>query len=125
MPLFYESIETVAMAIVVVKRALKEGVVEEENYKEFRDYLQGRAKDLNVTKQHLLVAKKNLEADLKSEEEEFFEEVSTAIYKMAEELLEEHEGDSKQSRVCDIWDSLNDEERAAMAELVSAWQKNM
>ena len=48
MPLFYESLESIAQAIVTIKRALKAGVIEKENYKKLEDYLNQRAKDFKI-----------------------------------------------------------------------------
>jgi len=93
MPLFNESLESIAQAIVTVKRALKEGVIEEQNYKGLSDYLAKRAKDFKIKKSHLARANKNLDDELEAEVEEFFMEVGDSLYKWAEELLEEHERD--------------------------------
>jgi hypothetical protein len=91
MPLFNESLESIAQAIVTVKRALKEGVIEEENYKGLTNYLNQRAKDFKIKKSHMARAKKNLDDEMKVEVEEFFMEIGDSLYKWAEELLEEHE----------------------------------
>jgi len=93
MPLFNESLESIAQAVVTVKRALKVGVIEKENYKGLSDYLAQRVKDFNVKKTHLAKAKKDLDDELEVEVEEFFMDEGDALYKMAEELLEEHERD--------------------------------
>jgi hypothetical protein len=48
MPLFNESLESIAQAVVTVKRALKAGVIQKEEYKGLNDYLAKRAKDFKV-----------------------------------------------------------------------------
>jgi hypothetical protein len=93
MPLFNESIESIAQAIVTVKRALKAGTIEKEKYKGLIEYLNKRAADFKVKKSHIAKANWNLDEELQSEVEEFFMEEGDALYKMAEELLEEHEKD--------------------------------
>ena len=93
MPLFNESLESIAQAVVTVKRALKAGVIEEENYRGFSDYLAKRAKDFKIKKSHLTRANKDLDEELLDEELEFFVEEGDALYKMAEDLLDEHEKD--------------------------------
>ena len=146
MPLFNETIESIAQAIVTVKRALKAGVIEKENYKELEDYLNQRAKDLKLKKSHVAEAKLALDDKLKSEVEEFFMKQDDALYKWAEELLEDFNGDKEDEEfskwsekifedfkaadieedvdVCDIWAKMNNKERAAMAALASKWEKN-
>jgi hypothetical protein len=89
MPLFNESLESIAQAIVTVKRALKAGVIEKGEYKGLSDYLAKRAKDFKIKKTHLVQANKDLDEELVDEELEFFMEEGDALYKMAEELLEE------------------------------------
>jgi hypothetical protein len=143
MPLFNESIESIAQAIVTVKRALEEGVIEEENYKGFNDYLDQRAKDFKIKKSHLARANKNLDDELESEVEEFFMEVGDSLYKWAEELLGEfNDGNEKEAedpwldevraivaqadakqKAQRTWANMDDMERAAMAALVNEWQK--
>ena len=134
MPLFNESLESIAQAVVTVKRALKAGVIEKEEYKGLNDYLAKRAKDFKVKKSHLAKANKDLDEELLDEELEFFVEEGDALYKMAEALLEEHEKDDvkaaveddwdKQAAACAAWMKMDDKERAAMAVLASAWQKS-
>jgi len=133
MPLFNESLESIAQAVVTVKRALKAGVVEKEEYKGLNEYLAKRAKDFKVKKSHLVQANKELDEEL-LDEVEFFVEEGDALYKMAEELLEEFgekdvkpaaEDDwDKQAAACAAWMKMDDKERAAMAVLASAWQKS-
>jgi hypothetical protein len=134
MPLFNESLESIAQAIVTVKRALKTGGIEKEDYKGLNDYLAKRAKDFKIKNTHLAQAKKDLDDELEAEVEEFFMEEGEALCKMAEELLEEHEADDvkaaveddwdKQAAACKAWLKMDDKERAAMAVLASAWQKS-
>ena len=132
MPLFNESIESIAQAIVTVNRALKAGVIEKENYKGLNEYLNKRKTELKVKKIDLAEAKRNLDEELLDEELEFFMEEGDALYKMAEELLEEHEKDDvkveddwdKQAAACAAWMKMDDKERAAMAVLASNWQKS-
>ena len=93
MPLFNESLESIAQAVVTVKRALKVGVIEKENYKGLSDYLAQRVKDFKIKKTHIAKANKDLDDELEAEVEEFFMDEGDALYKMAEELLEEHEKD--------------------------------
>ena len=132
MPLFNESIESIAQAIVTVNRALKAGVIEKENYKGLNEYLNKRKTELKVKKSDLAEAKRNLDEELLDEELEFFMEEGDALYKMAEELLEEHEKDDvkveddwdKQAAACAAWMKMDDKERAAMAVLASNWQKS-
>ena len=142
MPLFYESLESIAQAIVTVKRALKAGVIEKENYKKLEDYLNQRAKDFKIKKSHIAEAKRLLEDELQSEVEEFFMDEDDALYKMAEDILEDFvdedddemlqeeerawdakEADwKKQDDACKAWAKMNNEERAAMAALARNWQ---
>ena len=133
MPLYYECLESIAQAVVTVKRALKAGVIQKEEYKELNDYIAKRAKDFKVTRSHLAKANKDLDEELKAEVEEFFMEKGEALYKMAEELLEEFGEDvkapveddwDKQAAACAAWMKMDDKERAAMAVLASAWQKS-
>ena len=126
MPLFNESLESIAYAIVTVKRALKAGVIEKENYKELEDYLNKRAKDFKVKKSDIAKEKLALDDVLKSEVEEFFMKKGDALYKMAEDILEEFKGDDEteadETDVCEAWAKMNNKERAAMAKLAMNWQ---
>lgn len=134
MPLFNESLESIAQAIVTVKRALKAKAIEGNDYKGLSNYLAKRAKDFKIKKADLTRANEDLDAELESEVEEFFMEEDEALAKMAEELLEEYKADDKQAAVEDDWDKqaaackawlkMNNEERAAMAVLASEWQKS-
>jgi hypothetical protein len=132
MPLFNESLESIAQAVVTVKRALKAGVIVKGEYKGLNDYLAKRAKDFKIKKTHLAQANKDLDEDLLDEELEFFMEEGDALYKMAEELREEYDADKpaveddwdKQAAACAAWMKMDDKERAAMAALASAWQKS-
>jgi len=132
MPLYYECLESIAQAVVTVKRALKDGVIQKEEYKELNDYIAKRAKDFKVKKIHLAKANKDLDDELKAEVEEFFMEEGEALCKMAEALLEEYKGDDKaaaveedkQAAACAAWAKMDDKERTAMAALASAWQKS-
>ena len=143
MPLFNESLESIAQAIVTVKRALKAGVIEKEKYKELEDYLNQRAKDFKLKKSHVAEAKRNLDNELQAEVE-FFMKKGDALYKWAEELLEDFNGDKEDEEfskwsekifedfkaadieedvdVCEAWAKMNNKERAAMAELAMNWQ---
>ena len=141
MPLFYESLESIAQAIVTVKRALKAGVIEKENYKKLEDYLNQRAKDFKIKKSHIAKAKRDLEDEILVEVKEFFMDEDGALYKMAEDILEDFvdedddemlqeerawdakEADwKKQEDACKAWAKMNNEERAAMATLARNWQ---
>ena len=142
MPLFYESLESIAQAIVTVKRALKAGVIEKENYKKLEDYLNQRAKDFKIKKSHIAKAKRDLEDEMLVEVKEFFMDEDDALYKMAEDILEDFvdedddemlqeeerawdakEADwKKQDDACKAWAKMNNEERAAMATLARNWQ---
>jgi hypothetical protein len=134
MPLFNESLESIAQAVVTVKRALKAGVIEKEEYKGLNVYLAKRSKDFKIKKSHLMQANKDLDEELLDEELEFFMEEGDALYKMAEELLEEFDEKDvkaaveddwdKQAAACAAWMKMDDKERAAMAALASAWQKS-
>jgi hypothetical protein len=135
MPLFNESLESIAQAVVTVKRALKAGVIEKEDYKGLSDYLAKRSKDFKIKKAHLVQANADLDEELLDEELEFFVEEGDALYKMAEELLEEHEKDDVKAPVEDLtaaraaisaaraaWMKMDDTERAAMAAVASEWR---
>ena len=146
MPLFNESLESIAQAVVTVKRALKAGAIEKEDYKGLSDYLAKRAKDFKIKKSHMTRANKKLADELETEREDFFMDEDEALGKMAEELLEEHDKDDvkdlpynwgllendiakvdiakvdKQVAMA-AWALMDDEERAAMAALAMAWQK--
>ena len=133
MPLFNESLESIAQAIVTVKRAQKAGVIEKENYKGLNAYLRKQKTVFKIKKADLDKAEQDLDEDLLDEELEFFMEEGDALYKMAEELLEEFGEDvkapveddwDKQAAACAAWMKMDDKERAAMAALASAWQKN-
>ena len=132
MPLFNESLESIAQAIVTVKRALKAGVIENEDYSGLNYYLAKRSKDFKIKKAHLVQANADLDEELLDEELEFFVEEGDALYKMAEELLEEHEKDDVKAPVVDLtaareaisaaraaWMKMDDKERAAMAAVAS------
>jgi hypothetical protein len=134
MPLFNESLESIAQAVVTVKRALKAGVIEKGEYKGLNDYLAKRAKVFKIKKAHLVQANKDLDEELEVEVQEFFMDEGEALCKMAEELLEEHEKEDvkaaveddwdKQAAACAAWMNMDDKERAAMAVLASNWQKS-
>ena len=126
MPLFNESIESIAQAIVTVKRAHEHGVIEKAKYKGLREYLNKRAADLKVKKSHITKAIWNLENEILSEVEEFFMEEDDVLYKWAEELLEEHEKDDsqKQSNAHKTWAKMSNKERAEIAALASEWQNS-
>ena len=143
MPLFNESLESIAQAIVTVKRALKTGGIEKEDYKGLNDYLANRAKEFKIKKSHLARANKDLDDELEAEVQEFFMDEDEALCKMAEDLLEEHEADlgkdddellraeqavaddeDKQAAACKAWAKMNDDEREAIAVLASMWQKS-
>jgi hypothetical protein len=152
MPLFNESLESIAQAIVTVKRALKAGVIEKENYKELEDYLNQRAKDFKLKKSHVAEAKRTLEDNLQTEVDEFFMKKGDSLYKWAEELLEDFNGDKEDEEfskwsekifedfkaadmleeedeedemdVCKMWAKMNNKERAAMSALANNWEKS-
>ena len=148
MPLFNESIESIAQAIVTVKRALKAGVIEKEEYKGFNDYLAKRAKDFKIKKTHMTRVNKNLDDELETEMEEFMMDEDDALRGWAEDFLLEHEKDDedlpynwgivdnvkadkpaackaevedKQAAACKAWAKMDDEERAAMAAIAQVW----
>jgi hypothetical protein len=178
MPLFNESLASIAEAVVTVKRALKAGVIEKEDYKGLNDYLAQRVKDFGIDKKQMARANKDLDVELELEAEEFFMDEGDALYQRAEELLEdfnekppakvEVELTADEKADCDAWldevkavvkakqavvkaeqnaqkawakirgaaevevtvaekvqkawAKMDDEERAAMAALASAWQ---
>jgi hypothetical protein len=125
MPLFNETIESIAQAIATVKRAQKAGVIDKETYKGLNVYLAKRAVDFKLKKSHVAKANRDLDDELKSEVEEFFMDEDDALYRMAEELLEEHEKDEdEKTDVCKTWANMNNKERAAMAVLASNWEKS-
>lgn len=147
MPLFNESIESIAQAIVTVKRALEHGVIEKEDYKGLNDYLNKQKTVHKIKKSHLTRANRDLDDELQAEVEEFFMDEDEALCKMAEDLLEEHEGEvsdlpynwgivketaedkhsaaeDKQSAACKAWLNMDDKEREEIAALASAWQKS-
>jgi len=126
MPLFNETIESIAQAIVTVKRALKAGVIEKEKYKHLNVYLNKRASDFKMKKSHVAKANHDLDDELHSKVEEFFVDEGDALYRMAEELLEEFKGDDdkEETDVCKVWAKMTNKERAAMAELASKWEKS-
>jgi hypothetical protein len=123
MSLFNESIESIAQAIVTVKRALKAGVIEQENYKELNAYLNRRAVDFKVKKSHIAKAKRDFDDELKSEVEEFFMDKGDALYKMAEEILEDFGGNENavDDKAAAAWANMTNAERMAMAKLASDW----
>jgi hypothetical protein len=142
MSLFYETLDTITHAIATVKCAMKTRVIEKENYTELDDYLGKRAVDFRVKKSHIAKATRDLDDNLESGE--FFMDKKYALYRMAEEILEDFtrrkdekekaekdEKDEKDKKekdeldkqmVCKAWDKMNDVERAMMAVLVSNWQ---
>jgi hypothetical protein len=128
MPLFNESIESIAQAIVTVNRALKAGVIEKEDYKGLNEYLNQQKTTLKIKKSHLAEAKRNLDDELQVEADEFFMDEDDALYKMAEEILEDFGGkeevEDDMDKQAKAWAMMNDKERAAMAVLASNWQKS-
>jgi hypothetical protein len=128
MPLFNESIESIAQAIVTVNRALKAGVIEKEDYKGLNEYLNQQKTTLKIKKSHLAEAKRNLDDELQVEADEFFMDEDDALYKMAEEILEDFGGkeevEDEMDKQAKAWAMMNDKERAAMAVLASNWQKS-
>jgi hypothetical protein len=142
MSLFYETVDSITNAIVTIKRAMKAGVIEKENYTELDDYLGKRTVDFNVKKSHISKAKRAL--DDKLELGEFFMDKKYALYKIAQEILEDFTGrkeeeekaekdekdkkekdekdDLDKQAVCKAWDNMNDVEREMMAVLVSKWK---
>jgi hypothetical protein len=131
MPLFNESLESIAQAIVTVKRALENGIIQKEEVKGLNDYLNAQKKVYKIKKTHLTRANKDLDDELESEVEEFFMEEGDALYKMVEEILEdfgqetspETAAPDKKAAACEAWAKMDDDERAAMAALVSAWKR--
>jgi len=139
MPLFNESTESIAQAIVTVKRALEHEVIVKENYKGLNDYLRARKTFFKVKKNHMEKAERDLDDELKMAVDELYMDEGDELYKMAEELLEEHEKDfgkddemlraeeaeaddwDKQAKVCNAWMKMDDEERVAMAALARGW----
>jgi hypothetical protein len=135
MPLFNESLESIAQAVVTIKRAIKAGVIEKENYKGLNDYLRKRSADFKIKKSHLVQANKDLDEELLDEELEFFVEEGDALYKMAEEILDNFGAQTaktavaeddwdKQAAACATWMKMDNKERAVMAALASEWQKS-
>ena len=126
MPLFYETLESIAYAIVTVKRALKAGVIDKESYKGLNIYLNQRAADFKLKKSHIAKANRDLDSDLKTEVDESYMDEGEALYRMAEELLEDFNEDDKaeETDVCKAWAMMNNKERAAMAVLASNWEKS-
>lgn len=142
MSLFYETLDSITHAIVTIKRAMKDRVVEKENYEELDDYLGKRAVDFKVKKSHIAKAKRAL--DEKLELGEFFMDKKYALYKMAQEILEDFTGRKEEEEkakkaekekkekdekdaldkqaVYKAWDKMNDVERETMAILVSNWK---
>jgi len=89
MPLFNESLASIAEAVVTVKRALKAGVIEKADYKGLNDYLAQRVKDFGIDKKQMARANKDLDVELELEAEEFFMDEGDALYQRAEELLDD------------------------------------
>jgi len=92
MPLFNESLDSIAQAVVTINRALEYEVIEEKNYKGLNNYLDQRAKDFKINQTHLDKAERDLDNEIEFAVEELYTEVGDELYKMAEELLAEHEG---------------------------------
>jgi len=134
MSLFNESLESIAQAIVTVKRAVEKGVIQKCEVKGLNQYLNAQKKVYKIKKTHLVKANKDLDEDLVDEELEFFTEEGDALYKMVQDILEEFgtqtaetvvEDDwDKQAAACAAWMKMDDKERAAMAALANAWQKS-
>ena len=149
MPLFNESPASIAEAVVTVKRALKAGVIEKADYKGLNDYLAQRVKDFGINKKQLAKATKDLNIELELEAEEFFTEEGDALCSMAEELLDDFNGElevtgeltaveelellddegeldevdqDKQAAAYEAWMNMDDDMRATMAVLASNWQ---
>jgi len=110
MTLFHETTESIAYAIVTIKRALKAGVIDKDNYKGLILYLNQRAADFKLKKSHIVKANRDLDSDLKTELE-FYMAKGEALCNMAEELLEEHEILEEES--CKVWENINKEREAA------------
>ena len=134
MSLFNESLESIAQAIVTVKRAVENGIIQKSEVKGLNQYLNAQKKVYKIKKSHLAKANKDLDEDLVDEELEFFMEEGDALYKMVQDILEEFgtqtpetavEDDwDKQAAACAAWAKMDDKERTAMAALASAWQKS-
>jgi len=132
MSLFNESLESIAQAIVTVKRAVENGIIQKSEVKGLNQYLNAQKKVYKINKTHLVKANKDLDEDLVDEELEFFMEEGDALYKMVQDILEEFgtaetavEDDwDKQAAACAAWMKMDDKERTEMAALASAWQKS-
>ena len=94
MPLYNESVETIAQAIVTVKRAIEEGVIYAKNYKGLNKYLKARGKDFKITKKNLSRANKDLDDELRMAVDGLYMEVGDELFKMAEDLLIEHQNEN-------------------------------
>ena len=135
MSLFNESLESIAQAIVTVKRAVENGIIQKSEVKGLNHYLNAQKKVYKIKKAHLEKANKDLDEDLVDEELEFFTEEGDALYKMVQDILEEFGAQTaetavaeddwdKQAAACIAWAKMDDKERTAMAALASAWQKS-
>jgi len=143
MPLFNETADSITYAIVTIKRGMKAGVLEKKNYKKLVAYLNSRAKDFKVKKIHITKANCILDEELKTEVEVYLMDEDDALYKMAEEILEDFDEDEdddemlreeeraweikaadwkKQEDALKAWAKMNNEELAAMAVLARNWQ---
>jgi len=131
MSIFNESLESIAQAIVTVKRAVEKGVIQKCEVKGLNQYLNAQKKVHKIKKTHLVKANKDLDDELETEVE--FKE-GDALYKMVQDTLDNFgtqtvetavEDDwDKQAAACAAWMKMDDKERAAMAALASAWQKS-
>ena len=134
MSIFNESLESIAQAIVTVKRAVENGIIQKSEVKGLNQYLNSQKKVYKIKKVHLEKANKDLDEDLVDEELEFFMEEGDALYKMVQDILEEFGSQTAKTAVAEDWDKqaaayvawakMDDKERTAMAALASAWQKN-
>jgi hypothetical protein len=138
MPLFNETADSITYAIVTIKRAMKAGVLEKKKYKKLVAYLNSRAKDFKVKKIHMVKATCILDEELKTEVEVYLMDEDDALYKMAEDILEDFDDDEmlreerswevkaadwkKQDDALKAWAKMNNEELAAMAVLARNWQ---
>lgn len=121
MPLFIETAESVATAIVTVQRALENEVIEAGNYEGFIAYLEAKKIELGVTAEQINGANDVLDDELQYAIEELYMEEGDELHKMAEELLAEHEKEETPSMVLATWTGLSATEKAEMAALAVEW----
>jgi hypothetical protein len=91
MPLFIESTESVASAIVIIRRAIKAGVIDKNDYRDFYTYLNLQKKIHAVKKSHIDNANRDLDIELDNAVTDLFMDQNEELCNMAEELLAEHQ----------------------------------